>query len=457
MKNWMKCSVAIAAGLALSSAALAKSTPEEIAKLGGKDYTCTGAERAGNDDGVAEFTGKWLGAPTGVAYSGTGDPYPNPYASEKPLYVVTQKNMAQYAKYLNPGMQALLKKYPTYTIPVYASHRDFRQPDWICDRAKLNAKDAEMTDGGLGLKANRGAVFFPFPKTGLELASNFIWPARTSEQAVYDVAVVYGQNKITWGRQNYRIYAPSNYEDALPTTTVDNLFANANVTIILPLRDAGTNFVTTDGYNSKTQPRVTFGYDPGTRRVRQFPAFGFDSPDPATSGFRTIDEDRLFNGSTERYDWKIVGKKSMIVPYNAYSLDDPKIKYSELTTAGHMNNEHARFEMHRVWVLEATLKPNFRHKYARRTFYIDEDSWQAVANENYDSRGQLWRVGMVHLKYLYDAKVYFTRVSTYNDMTNGTYAIDRLINEAPQTPKYGKAAGLTPSMFTPDYARRMGR
>lgn len=453
MNAFMKYTAA-AAALALATTALAKTSPADLARLG-KDLTCAGAEKAGNEDGVAPFTGKWLGAPAGFS---TVEPLKSPYADEKPLYVVTQKNMAKYAKFLTPGVQAMLKKYPDYTIPVYPSHRDFRYPDWVCERTLENAKTAELVDDGLGVVGVRGSLgFFPVPKTGLELAANMIYGFRPSEAAFYDVVVVYPGNRLSWGRQNYRIYNQNAYPDAKPTTTVDTVYANANVTTMLPLRDAGTNFVTADGFNTKTKPRVTFGYDPGTRRVRQYPAFGFDSPDPATSGFRTIDEDRLFNGSPERYDWKILGKQSMLIPYNAYDLDSASTKYSDLIMPAHMNNQHARYEMHRVWVLEATLKPSFRHKYAKRVIYIDEDTWQAVMADEYDSRGQLWRVNQSNLKYLYGAQGYMTRITTYNDILRDAYVIDRMTSEATQQPKYGAATGLNPSMFTPDYSRRMGR
>ena len=455
MKTWMKYTTAAAACALCASAAFAKASAADIARLG-KDLTCAGAEKAGNADGVAEFSGKWLGLPPGI--SSAAEPLQNPYAGEKPIYTISQQNLAQYSKFLSTGLQEMVKKYPTFKIPVYPSHRDFRYPDWACQRTLENAKVAELVDGGLGVSGVRaGLAFFPFPKSGLELATNMIYTMRASENAIYDVAVVYPGNKIAWGRQNYKILNHHGDPNNKPVSTEGSLYAQANVTTMLPLRDAGTNFVTADHFNSKTQPRVTFGYDPGTRRVRQYPAFGFDSPDPATSGFRTIDEDRLFNGSPDRYDWKIVGKRSMIIPYNAYDLDDSKLKYQDLIMPSHMNPEHARYEMHRVWVLEATLKPNFRHKYAKRVLYIDEDTWQAVLEDNYDSRGQLWRVNQSNIKYDYASQGYFTRITTYNDILRDAYVIDRMINEAPQKPKYGNASGLDPSMFTPDYSRRMGR
>ena len=197
--------------------------------------------------------------------------------------------------------------------------------------------------------------------------------------------------------------------------------------------------------------------DLATRRVRQLPEFGFDQPLAFTGGKMTIDSDRLFNGSPERYDWKILGKQSMIIPYNAYGLDDTRVKYQDLLGVHHINPVHTRYEMHRIWVVEATLKPTYRHKYAKRVIFVDEDTWQPVLEDNYDSRGQLWRVNQVNLKYIYGTEGFQTRVTTYNDILRDAYVIDRMTNEAQQQPRYGKAAGLDASMFTPDYSRRMGR
>ena len=444
----------LASCLLLSHAAQAKSSPEEVAQLG-SSLTCAGAEKAGNKDGVAAYTGKWLGAPAGI--SGTAEPTQDPYANEKPLYTITPQNTAQYAAFLSPGQLAMFKKYASYKMPVYPSHRDFRYPDWVCERTKENAKNAVLVDDGLGVEGVRGGLaFFPFPKTGLELATNAIFSFRASEAAIYDVATVYPDSKISWSRQDFKILAHLSDPDAKPPSTVGTLSMQANVALILPLRSAGVAYVAHDYFNIKTHPRLAYGYDPGTRRVRQNPAFGFDAPD-STTGVRTIDEDRIFNGSPERYDWKIVGKKSMLIPYNAYGLDDSSVSYKSLLTPGHLNPEHARYEMHRVWVLEATVKPNYRHKYAKRVIYIDEDTWQAVMTEIYDARGQLWHFNQVNLKYDYNSQMYVSRISTYNDLLRDLYVADRMFNEIPTKPKYGKAAGLDSSMFTPEYARRMGR
>ena len=39
--------------------------------------------------------------------------------------------------------------------------------------------------------------------------------------------------------------------------------------------------------------------------------------------------------------------------------------------------EATRYELHRVWEVVGTVKPNERHIYAKRVFHFDEDSWMA--------------------------------------------------------------------------------
>lgn len=446
-----------AAFLAFAVQAAWAARPAADAERLGKDLTCVGAEKAGNKDGsIPEWSGKWLGTPPGVAFKGPGNPYPDPYASEKPLYTVTAQNMAQYADKLSDGQKAMLQKYPqSFKIPVYPSHRDFRLPERVCNATKENATTAEMVDGNLGIKAVRGTVPFPIPKNGDELLLNLTYPPRVfQENAYYDQAVVYPNGNLAWGRNYYRILNPAT--DPKTPKATEGVVAYANVKTLLPERNKGEVIVSYDTFNVKTGPRTAWQYNPGTRRVRQLPAFGFDMPF-GPGGFRTIDDDRLFNGSPERYNWKMVGKREMLVPYNAYRLDDTKLKYADLLKPNHVNPDHTRYELHRVWVLEATLKEGFRHQYAKRVLYIDEDTWQAIMADNYDAHGQLWRVAMLNIAYFYDAQQFGARVALYHDLVSGAYMADRLINEAEKQPLYGEAGGLTSDMFTPEFARSEGK
>ncbi len=61
-------------------------------------------------------------------------------------------------------------------------------------------------------------------------------------------------------------------------------------------------------------------YLPGQRRVKAAPDVAYDTPNPGTAGATTYDDAFMFNGAMDRYDFKLIGKKEMYVPYNAYKL-----------------------------------------------------------------------------------------------------------------------------------------
>jgi ligand-binding sensor domain-containing protein len=104
-------------------------------------------------------------------------------------------------------------------------------------------------------------------------------------------------------------------------------------------------------------------------------------------------------------------------------------------------------------VLDATLKPGTSHLYARRTFYIDEDSWQILAADHYDARGQLWRVSEAHCINYYDAQAFWSTLEVHVDLQNGRYLAIGLDNE---NTMYNFALKRTSADFTPDSLRRDG-
>lgn len=444
-----------ATALMVAAPVSAKLSADEIKTLS-TTLTPMGAEREGNKDGsIPPYSGKWLGVPPGISYGGTGKHQPDPYANEKPLFVITAQNIAQYADRLSEGQKALFKKYPeTFRMPIYPSHRDFRYADKVYAHIKENAAQAEVTDGGLGVKGVFGGPAFPIPKNGIELLWSMLSsPKAFNEIAIYDQAVVYPDGNIAWGRVDYKIFAGV-YDLNMNRKDWDGKSDHFNVLTLLPEREKGSIIVGHGYWDYANHPRQAWQYNPGTRRVRQLPSFGFDMPQ-GPGGFRTVDDDRLFNGSPERYDWKVIGKKEVYIPYHAYKINDPKLKYSDMLATGHINPDVMRYELHRVWVLEANLKPGVRHQYAKRVFYIDEDSWNAVMVDNHDARGQLWRVGMVNFYYAYDLQGYQAGVALYHDLLSGVYMADRLINEQKGPPRINSGE-LNPSQFTPDAARQKG-
>ncbi len=414
----------------------AKATPEELARLG-KQATCTGAEKAGTASGVAEYTGKWLGPGPGMVTEVGKHPV-DPYAAEKPLLTITAQNMANYADKLSEGQKGLFKKYPaTFRMQIYPSHRDFRFDDTLCKAIAMNAAETELIDDGINVKnGHKGATLFPFPKSGLELLWNGAFPTRSNvEYRETDLAVVYQNGNILWGRQLMWQYARMN-DPKLRGTKMEGIAAYTKLVTLLPEREKGAMTKTLDFFTmNKDQQRLAWQYIPAVRRVRQAPGFGFDMPNPSSANTITIDETRLFNGSGQRYQWKIIGKKELYIPYNGFKLEGREAgqsHYAKLLTPGHENPDFVRWELHRVWILEAKLKEEFRHIYATRVFYLDEDNMQFTMSDTFDNRGQLWRFNWINNLYVPGPNIFGQFTAFYHDFSNGQYTAYDLTQDKPQ-------------------------
>ncbi len=452
-------SLGAAASLLIAGAAMAKVPAADADKLG-KDLTCVGAEKAASKDGtIPEFSGKWLGTPPSIQYTPNVGQHPvDPYAGEKPSFSITAENVAQYAARLSDGQKALFAKFPkTFRMDVYPGHRDFRYPDYVCDMAKKNALNAEITDGGLGIAgAVKGAIPFPIPKNGIEVLMNNTFPARAfTEVTTRDLANVLPDGSVSWGRQ-LNINLGEVNGPAVAGKPLEGLMAYGRTVVLLPEREKGGLSVSEEPVNFAKNKRLAWNYDPGTRRVRQLPEYGFDQPIGGTGGKMTIDSDRLFNGSPERYDWKLLGKREMYVPADSYKLHGKTVKYADLIKPGVPNPDYIRWELRRVWVVEGDLKEGFRHLYAKRTLFVDEDTWQAVMSDFYDARGTLWKYAYINHYYAFDMQGWEAGTSFYHDLNSGGYVAYNLFQERDKGPILNKG-DLKPAMFTPESARSAGQ
>lgn len=381
----------------------------------------------------------------------------DPYADEKPLFTITAENLDKYAERLSEGQKAMFAKYPkTFRIPVYPGHRDFRYPDFVCAAAKKNAQDAVMNADGLGVgNAVKGALPFPFPKTGAEMAFNNLLPFRSfNEDTIRDAANVLPDGTVVWGRLHNWSMSLMNSPEEAGKPLVGTMAQGMNITI-LPEREKGIIGVNKEPVDFGKDKRLAWTYDPGTRRVRQVPEYGFDQPMAGTGGKMTIDQDRLFNGAPERYNWKIAGKREVYVPSNSYKVHANTIKYADLIKVGHANPDYMRYELRRVWVLEATLKEGYRHLFAKRVLFIDEDTGQALVSDYYDARGKFWQHAFINHYYAFDANAWHAGTSFYHDLNSGSYVAYNLFQERNIGPILNKG-DLTPQMFTPEAARNAG-
>ena len=418
----------------LAAQASAKVSEADAAKLGA-ELTPVGAEKAGNADGtIPEWTGGYTEVPAGYV---SGDRTPNPFSDDKPLFTITQENVDQYKDKLSLGQIAMMAKYPTYKIPVYQTRRTTAYPQAVYDGAKKNATTAEMIEGGNGLSAYDVSIPFPIPADGLEVIWNHITRYRggsigrnigqATPLANGNYTIVQFRDEITWR---------NTLKDFDPAVDANVMFYFKQV-IQAPTRLAGNVLLVHETIDQVKEPRRAWVYNAGQRRVRRAPQVAYDGPGTASDGLRTSDNFDMYNGSPDRYNWKLVGKKEAYIPYNSFKMDSPELKYDDIIRPGHVNQDHARYELHRVWEVEATLKEGQRHIYAKRVFYIDEDTWQATVIDHYDGRGELWRVAEAHNMPFYAEKVPWYTLETLYDMLSGRYLVNGLNNEQASTYQFG--------------------
>lgn len=288
---------------------------------------------------------------------------------------------------------------------------------------------------------------FPIPKSGAEAMWNFLLRYQGVNIATkydswnVDSAGVAALSTTGQAFINYAIY-----EDMTKPISAKDTYYQMKLHYTGPARRAGEAIMLRDAANPLEQPRKAWQYLPGQRRVKLAPNLAYDTPNPGTSGAGTYDDVFVFNGALDRFDWKLVGKQEMIVPYNTYRLTyQPDAR--ALTTPNFLSPDHVRWEKHRVWVVEGNLKAGERHIYAKRRFYLDEDSWVALASDQYDARGQLYRGSFAFLSQSYDKQTPDATPFMIYDLVAGTYNINGVVGPYGGI-KYG--ASLSKAKWSPE-------
>ena len=168
-------------------------------------------------------------------------------------------------------------------------------------------------------------------------------------------------------------------------------------------------------------------------RLRRAPNVGHDNPATGADGLRTDDQADVFSGAMDRYQWKLLGKREMIVPANSYRLHSDAQTYVDILRKHHIDQNLTRYERRRVWVVEAHLRPATAHAYRRRVFYVDEDGWQIRVVDVHDAGDQLWRVQEAHSVVAYDKPYELPVCETVYDLQSKRYLAQALNNEDPET------------------------
>ncbi len=436
-------------------AALAKVSPEEAEKLK-STLTPFGAERAGNADGTIPAWDGGLTGPPGGGEHKPGDRHTNPYADEEKLFSITAENMDEYADKLGEGQKKLLRTHPeTYRLDVYPTHRSHAAPQWVYDNTFKNATRAETSNEGVSISNAYGGIPFPIPKNGAQVVWNHLvrWQGE-AKHYVFNSLYVDGDNiVIASGVENNEKFPYYDKEKTLETYDSQDYWY-VLLEYFAPPRKKGETLLVRDPLNRAENPRQSWQYLVGQRRVRRAPTIAYDTPLSSMSGIHTWDDVYLFNGGLDRYNWKILGKKEIYIPYNCYDAQKVMEK-KEMFPPEHVNPDHIRWELHRVWKVEGTLKEGSRHIYAKRVFYIDEDSWVLTMTDSYDAQGDLWRSNIAPLINEYQLPGVVQMFAFYYDFRIDKYGVNA--SQVGLTPWRTYPEPKPDSFFTPEELRRRGR
>lgn len=451
-----KILIATSIATLLSTAAFA-GVPAEVADRLGKDLTPMGSQKSGNKDGgIPEWTGGLQSPPANVTYK-IGDRHPDPYADDKPLFTISAANMAQYEKNLSELPKAMFKAYPeTYKIIVYPTHRSCAQPPSAYEAVKRNALNSVGSPDGAGFTGAIRSTSFPIPSTAQEAMWNHKLKYRNfkaTRELVFAAPTKSGDFTAYVSQDDLiQLYDSPDVKDVSEINNISVLYVQNT---IAPARSAGNVVLVHETINVSEGARKAWVYSPGTRRVRRAPNIAYDNPLTNSDGMDTTDNFGGYNGATDRYDWSYVGRQEAYLPNNNYRFAQRDLQYKDiLIPGGHINQDYPRYELQRAHVLEANVRPETRHIYPRRQFWLEEDSWFVVQNTAYDARGALWRLHEQFAMTFYEIPICDRVGAATYDLNAGRYLAGSLVNQQAQIS--WNAQELTEDRYTPDSIRRMG-
>ncbi len=360
-----------------------------------------GGERAGNADGsIPAWTGGNTTLPAGWQ-PGVAQPVPDFFADEQPVVVIDASNMAEHADRLSEGTMAMMKKYG-FSIKVYPTHRTACAPQWVYDNIALNVTRAQPSSKGItwGFTNAYGGVPFPIPDTsdpymaGAQIIwnHNARWWGYSFEGNTYGIVVNNGSPVIAnYGHQqvNYPYYDQQGSLATYPgeiSQQIAEEYAPANI--------RGEQIDSWIYSNPSIHPEDVWEVLEGQGRIRKAPEVSYDTPSQFLDGVTNYDEYYGFNNSLQKYLWKFITKKEMYIPYNNNAMT--LAPYEKLLLPHFPDPNIVRWELHRVWQVEATLAPRERNVLARRMLYVDEDTFTCAQVDAWDGNGNLFHANHIY-------------------------------------------------------------
>jgi hypothetical protein len=408
----------------LSGTTLAELSEEEFKQLG-TTLTPWGAEVAGSEDGsYPAYTGG-IKAPEG--FDPDSGVWPDPYPEDKPLFSIDASNMDQYADKLMAGQIELMRRFPDFRMDVYPTRRGAWMSDKVIEATLANARNPECkTSGdGVGLYGCWGGVPFPIPKNGYEAMWNHNLTPRQTYEVVSANYLVNSAGSITFLVHTNVYYEFPYYDPQQKPYEGSGSYYGRLINYTLgPPRDVGQQTMLWFPLHFDTDDQRAWSYTPGQRRVRLAPEFAYDTPSAQLGGTVYYDELNMYLGRLDRFKYELKGKKLMYMPYNNYRLNlirDPK----EALGPNHVKSDKVRWELRRVWVVEATGIEGKRHVASKKRYYIDEDTWIIIGYEAWDHSDKLFRIFFAFLgtDYANGAALDYSSALVAYDLTRGQYSV----------------------------------
>lgn len=440
------------ATLGLLSTSAWSATSSDVARLG-QDLTPVGAEKAGNKDGTIP------------AFSGTENPLPGwsygklredywKHKAEKPLFTIDATNVDKYADKLTPGQIQMIKQVKGYTMPVYPTHRDCGLPEAVEKNTKDGALKSAIAKDGWSLEAaTLPGVPFPIPSTGIEVMWNWLMRYQGVGMEWPDVYTYISPRPgsstpimTRWMQLSYFSWAKKGQHSPQDDKGLQNgVYYLYND----PAALAGQGTVQRYYFNKDTD---SYYYFTGQRRVRRLPSYAYDAPLIGYENQYPADTFSIFYGNPDRFNWKLIGKKEVYVPYNGFAMQRFKTKMDDALEPNFVKPALRRYELHRVWEIEGTVKSGVRHSTPKKTLYIDEDSWNVAVGDDYDAQGKIWKAKENYITPESEIGACVPAASIYNDLISGRYVFDQTVVGTGKDLKFyppgATDSRLTDSFFT---------
>lgn len=305
------------------------------------------------------------------------------YLGGEVKYRIDKSNVDQYKDKLALGLYTLIKEWG-YSIHVYDTVHDYTFPAAYAEATEKYKGQARVNANG-GLENYTAGLPFPEPKSGAEVMYNYEYKHSGDDffWTTYDIDGISSTGKAKKLKGYYKRLAYQGRLEFDPKPSIpnpDKVELKEISGIQYPEDIAGLALLTVR-YQDARKGDDGWMYIPTIRRVRRISVA--QRGDTFAGTDFTWDDYRGFSGKVSDYNWKLIGKKEMIIAYHPLT-NNPRV------TGKFPNPDDLRYELKDVWVVEGVNKDK-DYVYSKRRIYVDADSWAVGSNDLWDRRGQLWK------------------------------------------------------------------